>query len=373
MPTAPRAKRSTNKHAHYRARLRALRAALRRRGCDAALLTSEPDIRWLCPFTGEDSWAFVDGRRFVLISDFRFEEDLAHVAGLAEVVVRTGGIVEAAAAVIGDCGPRTVALQAERISMATRDALAKRAGARRLRPLAHLTTSLRAIKDEVEVAAIRKALRVQQRAFRAILPLLKPGLREVEIAAALERAMRQFGAEGASFPTIVAAGAHGSRPHYAPASAKTRAGGALLIDWGARVDGYCGDMTRTLAFSRWPSRLRDVYKVALEANEAGLSAIRPGAACRDVDAAARRVIERAGYGERFGHGLGHGVGLEVHEAPRLSRRSDETLRQGMVVTIEPGVYLPGVGGVRIEDVALVGANGPARLSSLPKSLAWATR
>jgi Xaa-Pro aminopeptidase len=158
-----------------------------------------------------------------------------------------------------------------------------------------------------------------------------------------------------------------------PAKARAAGGKALLIDWGARLDGYCSDMTRTFSLGRWSKQMREIYAVTLEAFEAALAAVGEGTPCRVVDAAARDIITAAGYGEQFGHGLGHGIGLEVHEAPRLARRSDDTLRAGMVVTIEPGIYLPGIGGVRIEDDVLVTARGARTLSSLPRDIDWATR
>ena len=372
MAGAAKSKPPTDK-AVRRARLRKLRKALDARGCDAVLITNSVDIRWLAPFHGDDSWAYVDRKHFVIISDFRFEEDLASVAGIADVHIRKGSIVDAAANLITGARPRALAVQAERLSIATRDALAKRVGARRLRPQPSVFEPLRAIKDELEIAAIRKALALQQRAFNTVVRGLKPGMREIEIAATLEHAMRSLGAQGASFPTIIAAGANGSRPHHEPTRKTLRAGRPLLIDWGARASEYCGDLTRTITFGAWPRPLGDVYKIVLEAQRAGIEAIKPGVPCCEVDRAARSVIERAGYGERFGHSLGHGVGLDVHESPRLASTSDTPLHKGMVVTIEPGVYLPGVGGVRIEDVALVGASGPTLLSSLPRSLKWATK
>ena len=343
---------------------------MRQRGLDALLLTSPPDIRYLTGFHGEESWAFLTPRSVVIVSDLRFQEELEGVRG-SRVVMRAGPIAEAAADALPSAG--VVGIQAEHMSVATRAGLARLIGARRLRPTTGLVAGLRAIKDESEIAQIRKAVRVQERALLATLDLVEPGVREADIAAELEHRMKSLGAEGLAFDTIVAAGAHGSKPHYRPAGARVRAGKTLLIDWGAVVGGYCGDMTRTFALGRWPRALREIYEIVLEAHEAAIDAAGPGKKCAAVDAAARSIIERAGYGRQFGHGLGHGMGLEVHEAPRLSRTSTDVLEPGMVVTIEPGVYLPGLGGVRIEDDIVITERGRRRLSTLPKAIDWATR
>ncbi|MFW5839433.1 MAG: M24 family metallopeptidase, partial [Planctomycetota bacterium] len=171
-----------------------------------------------------------------------------------------------------------------------------------------------------------------------------------------------------AFETIVAAGAHGSLPHYRPGKTKIRPDQAVLIDWGAKVDGYCSDLTRVVFTGTIPPKIEEIYTVVLRAQKAAISAIKAQVSCKAVDAAARKIIEQAGYGEQFIHGLGHGIGLQIHEAPSVGRRSDKRLRQGMVVTVEPGIYLPGVGGVRIEDDVLVEANGQRKLTSLPKTL-----
>ena len=351
-------------------RRRRARARLRDRGADTLLITSPKDIRYLTGFHGEDSWAILSPRSMTIISDSRFQEELEALVGV-RVVIRTGPIERAAADALPSVGP--VAIQAEHMTIATRAALARLVGARRLRSTTGLIAGLRAVKDETEIALIRRAVRIQERALLETLDGLEPGRREADIAAELEHRMKSLGAEGLAFSAIVAAGANGSKPHSRPGSTKTRANRTVLIDWGAVAGGYCGDMTRTFALGRWPRRLREVYEVVLEAHQAGVAAVAPGKNCAAVDAAARGVIERAGLGTQFGHGLGHGVGLDIHEAPRLARHSTDVLEAGMVVTIEPGVYLPGVGGVRIEDDVVVTARGRRTLSTLPKAIDWASR
>ncbi len=363
---------SSDARSIYAGRLKRLRAELRARGLDALLISNARDISYLTPFSGEDSNALVTSRRLIVLSDFRFAEELDAVRDIAEVAMRDGAMVDLIKRLALDLDPETLAIQAEHVTVATRARLARAVGAKRLRDTTGLLAGLRVRKDEAEIRLIRKAARIQQQALEALLPTLEPGQREREVAARLELEMRLRGASGPSFDTIVAARANGSLPHARPGSTRLAANQPVLIDWGARHAGYCSDMTRTFAFGRWPRKIAEIYPIVLDAWHAGAAAVRPGARCADVDRAARRVIEEAGFGERFGHGLGHGIGLDIHENPRLSRHSDETLEPGMVVTVEPGIYLPGVGGVRIEDDLLVTDRGYRNLCSLPKDMDWAT-
>ncbi|MCB9849016.1 MAG: M24 family metallopeptidase [Phycisphaeraceae bacterium] len=366
-------KRRSDPHAFRRQRLARLRAALRGLGCDAALITNPRDIRYLTGFCGDDSYAVVSSRSVVVISDFRFEEDLRVVDGIARVHLRTGDIVEALRTVVGDLKPEALAFQSEHVSVHLRGRLAKAVGARRLKPTVGLLSTLRLIKDESEIRTIRRAVKIQERALLATLETVRPGQSEAAIAATLEHHLKSLGAEGTSFSTIVAARANGSKPHAVPGKAKTAKNQPLLIDWGALVDGYCSDMTRTVCLGRWPKPLEAVYEFVLEAQVEACKAVKPGITAGEVDTVAREIIAGAGFGDRFGHGLGHGIGLDIHEGPRLAKGIDTVLRPGMIVTIEPGVYLPGIGGVRIEDDVLVTAVGAKNLCSLPKSLDWATR
>lgn len=359
------------------ARLRGRAAALRERlgaaGCDGLLVTNPADIRYLTGFRGEDSTLLVSRDSLTVLSDFRFAEELEAVRGVADVHIRSGAMHEAVGVVAKAAGVSTLGVQAEHMTVDARRRLAKAVRPAKLKDTLGLLRSLRMVKDEGEIALIRKAIGVQEESLVALLETIGPGDTERAIAARLEFEMKSRGAERAAFEPIIAAGANGSLPHYVPAGAKLKSGQTLLIDWGARVDGYVSDMTRTFSFGRWPKEMARVYKVCLEAHEAGIAAVAPGVRTRDVDAAARKVIEAAGYGPRFGHGLGHGIGLDVHESPRVGRESEETLAPGMVVTIEPGIYLPGIGGVRIEDDVLVTERGGRSLCSLPKDMEWATR
>lgn len=269
-------------------------------------------------------------------------------------------------------GGRTL-IQAEHMTVAVRRRLAKAIGAARLVETTGVVSGLRRIKDASEIAEIRRAVRIQEAALEATLEGLGPGRREADLAASLEFEMRTRGSSEPAFDVIVAARANGSLPHAIPGRTRTAKGQPLLIDWGATVGGYRSDMTRTFSLGRWSKAMREIYEVTLEAQLSAIEAIGPGVRCAEVDAAARDIIDDAGYGDRFGHGLGHGVGLDIHESPRLARGSEDVLEPGMVVTVEPGIYLPGVGGVRIEDLVVVTERGRRNLSSLPKDLDWATR
>ncbi len=353
-------------------RLARLRGLLRRAGISALLITRPNDIRYLTGFSGEDSYGIVTAGSLMVLSDFRFEEELEEIRDRAKVVLRSKPIVEAACEALARIRGRVIGVQSEHLSAATRGLLVRGLGAARIRDTRGLLDSLRIVKDETEIATIRKAARIQEGALLAVLPLIRPGMKESLIAARLEYEMRARGAEGTSFESIVAARANGSRPHHRAGATTTARGRPLLIDWGARLGGYCSDMTRTFCLGKWPARMGEVYRVVLEAQEAAIAAIAPGKTCGEIDAVARGIIEKAGYGERFGHGLGHGIGLDIHENPRLARGMGTVLEPGMVVTVEPGVYLPGVGGVRIEDDILVTAHGRMNLCRLPKEMEWAT-
>lgn len=370
---APRAAAPTGSPSAFKARAKRLRARLDELGVDAILITNPADIRYLTGFRGDDSHALASADRVVVVSDFRFAEELECVRGIADTHIRTGGLLEAGADVAAKLGARSIALQAEHVAVDTRRRLAKVMKGRRLKDTVGVLRALRAVKDPGEIEQIRRCIDIQERSLLALLDSLRPGQTETEIGLRLELEMKARGADKPAFDPIIAAGANGSLPHYLPARAKVRTGSTLLVDWGARAGGYVSDMTRTFALGRWPREMAKVYAVTLEAFEAGLAAVRPGARCRDVDTAAREVIKRAGYGPQFGHSLGHGIGLDVHESPRLAQLSDETLRPGMVVTVEPGIYLPGVGGVRIEDDVLVTGRAGESLCSLPRSIEWATR
>jgi len=370
-------------HRQYlQARVHALQQRITAWKVSALLLTNPRDIYYLTGFTGEDSWALVPRNnlrsprnsrpaRVHILSDFRFQEELAHVAPQAVRHIRKGLLSAELQKVARQLRLRKLALQSDYLTLAQRKKIAGVLGAANLRDVDDGLLQQRSVKDAGEVAAIRRALAIQQQAFRKMRAWLKPGRTEYEVAAYLDYQMRLLGAEGSSFPTIIAADANASLPHAVPGPRKIRAGGTVLIDWGARYRGYCGDLTRVLALGSMPAKIREIYRIVLEAQLAGIAAIAPGKALQEVDAAARKIIKKAGYAQHFGHGLGHGIGLNIHEQPVLAPQAKGVLEPGQIVTVEPGIYLPGIGGVRIEDDILVTANGATVLSDLPKDLASA--
>ncbi len=347
-------------------RLSTLRRRFTQWHVDALLVTNPKDIRYLTGFVGDDSWLLVPHRASpIILSDARFEEQIQREAPGVQAVMRKKGLADA----LADLKPDRFAMQSAYLTLAQHKALVKKFSPRKVKPVNDGLIDQRAVKTSSEVKCIEQALSIQQEAFRGTLKFLRPGRSEVEIAAHLEYQMRLLGADGPSFNTIIAADANASLPHAIPGPRKLARGGFVLIDWGARFRGYCGDMTRVVAMGKFPAKISEIYKVCLDAQLAGIAAIRPGARLKEVDKAARDVIVRAGYGEQFGHGLGHGLGLDIHEQPVLSFRMKKgELQPGQVVTVEPGIYLPGVGGVRIEDDVLVTASGKRVLSDLPKSL-----
>jgi Xaa-Pro aminopeptidase len=349
---------------------------LQERGLDALLVQSRYDLRYVTGFTGTHGLALVRARPsgqepHVFLTDFRYEtQSEQQVASSYRREIVVGELIDAAAAELGEGGGR-LGFDETALTVGSHRRLRERlADQWELVGAPSIVAGLRLVKDAGEIALIRAAAVLADEALRTVLEGGLAGRTEREVAIELELRMRRLGAEAPSFPSIVAAGAHAALPHAEPRGEEIADDVLVTIDWGALLDGYCSDCTRTYATGeRIPSEAREVYALVLAAQERGLEALRPGPSGREVDAAAREVIAAGGHAERFGHGLGHGVGLEVHEGPRLSRTAgEEPLREGSVVTVEPGIYVPGVLGVRIEDLAVLRTEGAEVLTGLPKEL-----
>ncbi len=344
-----------------------LRGDMQRAGIDALLVSHPTDIRYLTAFVGDDSLLLVGAEAgdAVIISDARYDEFLQPWRTCATVVIGVRHQLPRSVREVCDRrGVRTLGIQAERVSVAGRKALAAALG-RDVTDTEGLVGRLRMRKDEIEIRAIERAIAIHQEALPPALERLAPGMTELELCAAIEYEMKIRGASGPSFATMVASGPRSSVIHYST-SVKPIGPGVLLIDWGAVVDGYCSDMTRTFAVGRMPKKIAEMYRIVAEAQQAAIDAMGPGRACAEMDGVARRIIEAAGYGEHFTHGLGHGVGLNIHEEPFFNAQSTQVLEPGMVMTVEPGIYVPGVGGVRIEDDVLITDRGCRVLTSFPK-------
>jgi Xaa-Pro aminopeptidase len=338
-------------------------------GVDAVLITDLVNVRYLTGYTGSNGLALIGAGIRAFVTDFRYVEQAAEEVDSS--FDRLRATVDLLEAIKDALGPGELRLGFESAHVSVREH-------GRLRELlpdrveligTHgLVEELRAVKEDGEVAAIRAATALADAAFERLIAGGLVGRTERELAVELEFDMRRRGAERPSFEPIVAAGPHGALPHASPREVEVRRGELVVIDWGAQLDGYCSDCTRTVAAGASTERGAEIYQLVLEAQLAGLDAVAPGAGGRDVDAVARKRIEAAGHAEHFGHGLGHGVGLDIHEAPRLAQRSEAVLEPGNVVTVEPGVYLPGELGVRIEDLVVVTDSGCDVLTSLSKGL-----
>ncbi len=347
---------------HSRRRER-LFARLPKLEVDALLVTRAPNVRYLTGFTGS-SGQLLMGPEPVFLTDSRYEEQSRReVPDLRRETYARDFV----AAVAEACrGAGRVGFEAKGVTYHTYQRL--RATGLDLVPTNDEVERLRWVKDEEEVRLVREAQRVVDDAFEQFEGSLAAGLTEREVARRLEQDMRGAGAEAIAFDTIVAFGENAAEPHHHPADRPLRPGDLVKLDFGAVVDGYHSDMTRTVAFGEPESRLREIYELVAAAQRTGVLAARAGVAGGEVDRAARSVIEEAGYGDRFGHSLGHGVGLEIHEGPSLRKGSEEVLPEGTIVTVEPGIYVPGLGGVRIEDMVLVEADGSRPLPSTTKEL-----
>lgn len=336
---------------------------------DLMLVTAPVNVRYLTGFTGSNGLALIGPDTRVFITDFRYDAQSAAEVDPSfdrriERVDLLDGIAEALPG-----GELTLGFEDGAMTVRANAKLREQLPARvALHAAGDPVEALRAVKEPEEIERIRAATALADAAIREIMERGLAGRSEREVATALEDGMRRRGAQALSFETIVAAGPHGALPHATPRDVAIGAAELVVIDWGAELDGYCSDCTRTLATGELPDEQAIVYELVLSAQLAGVGAVRAGASGRAVDAAAREVIAAGGHGDRFGHSLGHGVGLEVHELPRLSTRSESTLQDGNVVTVEPGVYVPGAFGIRIEDLVVVGDGGCEILTAVPKQL-----
>jgi len=325
------------------------------------LVTHGQNVRYLTGFSSSNAALLVEPERVRLFTDFRYVDAARAVEGV-ELVETKRSLVGALAELLE--GP--IGFEADAVSYASWETL--RGGGLDLVPRRGLVEALRAVKDDGELDTIRRAGEITSRAYERFAEERFVGRTERELAWRLDALFHEFGAHAPAFETIVASGPNSARPHARPTDRELQAGETVVIDAGAQVEGYCADCTRTFATGPLPDELRDAYVATSDGQLAGLEAVRPGVTGIDADAAARDQIEAAGYGGKFGHGLGHGVGLDVHEAPRLSRESSDTLVAGNVVTIEPGIYLEGLGGIRIEDLVIVTDGGPEILTTSTKDL-----
>ena len=351
-------------------RLTALADGLTAAHVDGLLVTSLPNIRYLTGFSGSSALLFVTPRDVVLITDFRYQTQIAEEVGnLARITIEPQSLWSGLWQQLTQL-PYVEVAGFESTHLLHRDfQRLLESGARcQWRPTVDLVETLRERKDEQEVALIEAANGIATRALERTLPQVRAGMSELEIAGVLEKALRDEGSEGFPFPSIIASGPRSALPHARSTERRVAAGEFLLLDFGAETGGYCADVTRTFVVGHAAPEQREVYDVVRTANENASRQVRAGMSGRDADAIARDYIQQRGFGDLFGHSLGHGLGLEVHEAPRLARTAEGALAEGSVVTIEPGIYRAGWGGVRIEDDVFLAADGPRILTGFTHEL-----
>lgn len=343
----------------FAARREKLRKMLKKAHVDALLVTNFTNVTWLTGFTGDDSYLIIHEKGECLLSDFRYSIQIEQECPGLNFAIRSGsiGLFQLAKNELEkiSSSPR-LGVESNSITLSTSELVRARV-TEKVVPVEGLAESLREVKDRSEIALIRESARIARNAFHAVRAILSPEMTEKQVADELEFFMRRLGAKDASFPTISAVGDHAALCHCVPGERKIRDGNILLIDWGAQYRGYASDLTRVLITGKVSDEFRKVYKIVLDAQRKAIEAVRPGLICSEIDAIARDYIEKSGYGKFFDHGLGHGIGLNIHEGPYFSPRCTTKLKPGMIITVEPGIYVKDWGGVRIEDDVLVTRDG----------------
>lgn len=331
---------------------------------DALIIASTENLRYMSGFTGTSAMLVILLNKAYLLTDFRYIAQATSQAPDYEVVDAGSDFFQSVKDLAQ--GAKRIGFEEDYMTYAMYLELKAAASNAELVEQAKLLTGLRSIKEPEELEKLRQAVKIADDAYAHILKFVEFGMTEEEISLELEFSMRRAGASGGSFDFIVASGWRGSMPHGVASSKTLHRGELLTLDFGAVYQGYCSDITRTFALGEVDEKHHEIYEIVLKANKAGIAAIKPGLKGKEVDAVARKIIEEAGYGDYFGHGLGHSVGLAIHESPRFSLREEQIIEPGMVITVEPGIYLPDWGGVRIEDMIVVTANGCEVLTQAPK-------
>lgn len=360
-------------------RIKKLRQTLVRKKLHGFLVLIEENRRYLSGFTGEDTQfdesagaLLITADRLILATDSRYELQARRQAPLCKIICYREGLTKELPGLIKKLNSKRIGFESIRISLSQYQKIVKEfetAGIQaELIATENIIEDQRNRKIKPEVAAIKNALEIAESVFENVVPTIRPGMTEKEAAWLMEKQMRENGAEGLSFPVIVAAGPNSALPHAVPGVRKFKAGQPILFDWGTRLDGYCSDISRTIIIGKPNATFKKVYQTVRDAQRKATDAIKPGMSTQAVDAVARGHIEKKGFKGRFGHGLGHGVGLAIHEQPRLSPLSDHKIKTGMVFTIEPGIYIPRWGGVRIENMVIVRREGAEVLNRLGTDL-----
>ena len=355
---------------YHAARRKKLRRLIKQQGIDALLVTNYTNVTYLTGFTVDDSYLLVTGTDEIILSDARYTTQLQEECPGLKLDIRGPGVdmVEAIARAARSAKLRKLGCEADSMTVGLQQRIDGKLSKVEINATSGMVETLRLIKDRKEIDLLREAVRFAQKGFEVLRATLRGDLTEKQVAADLEHQLRGLGAKGCSFPSIIAVGDHAALPHATPTDRRIEESSFVLVDWGADGGLYKSDLTRVLATGKISPKLERIYRVVLKAQIQAIAAIKPGVTCHQVDRVARGVIEKAGFGKRFGHGLGHGIGLDIHEGPRLTSNNPQELQPGMVVTVEPGIYLPGFGGVRIEDDVLVTKKSHEVLTDVPKQL-----
>lgn len=352
----------------YADRCNRLLKNLRKAGVDTLLVTNYTNVTYLTGFTGDDSYLLVTPAGNVLISDPRYTTQLEEECPGLDLHIRPPGelMLEGTVKVLKKAKVSKLGVEGDSMTVGLKEKLAEKLEKVEIVTTGGQVETLRMVKDKEEIEEIKFAITIAEKAFAVVKAALRPDQTEKQIADEIEHQIRLFGGKCTSFPPIVAVGDRAALPHYRPQQRKIADADFVLIDWGAFGRLYCSDLTRVLVTGKIPPKLQRIYEVTLAAQQRAIEAIRPGKTGEEIDAVARGVIEKAGFGKQFGHGLGHSIGLQIHEAPRFAKGHPVKMEPGMVMTVEPGIYLPGFGGVRIEDDILVTKSGCEVLTSVPK-------
>ncbi|MGI5998823.1 MAG: aminopeptidase P family protein [Lutispora sp.] len=349
-------------------RIARMRDILKSIDADGIIAYSPENRRYLSRFTGTTGYVIISMNQAGFVTDFRYTEQAAQQCEGYEIIKNENPLTEYLADTIKKYGIKNLAYEDDYMTVGFYDKLKEKLIGVNMIPLKESSGEIRIIKDDDELENIKKAAYIADLAFTHILDYIKPGITEMDIALELEYFMRKNGASGNSFESIVASGLRSSMPHGVASEKKINHGDLLTMDFGCVYNGYCSDMTRTVVVGKANEEQKKIYSIVLKAQKEALLHIKAGVLGKDIDKIARDIISDAGYGDNFGHGLGHGVGLAIHEEPRLSPIGNRVLEKNMVVTDEPGIYIPGFGGVRIEDLVVVGEDGPIVFSKSPKEL-----
>ncbi|MNI42233.1 putative peptidase [compost metagenome] len=343
-----------------------LREAMALQNMEAVLITGDVNRRYLTGFTGSSGYVVITSQKAYLLTDFRYMTQAAEQAAGFEIVEHGPSVSDSVKELLLSEQVSKVGFEQDNVVFSTYRKYEEDLKPIELIPVSSLVEDLRMYKDNEELKLMKDAAALVDRTFLHMLSVLKPGESERDMALELETFMRKNGASGPSFETIMASGERSALPHGVASDRLLQNGDLITMDFGALMNGYCSDITRTVALGEPSAKLREIYDIVLEAQLHTLEFLRPGMTGREADALARDVITRYGYGDQFGHSTGHGLGMEVHEAPRVSKLSDQILKPGMVVTVEPGIYIPGLGGVRIEDDVVITETGVTRLTESTK-------